>query len=83
MQDIKLTKSQEELTIEWQSAEINILLEEIIEIIEDSDYIPEKDKIVKIGIRNDESDRILIRTKKLNYALFTLDKNSLLNKIRL
>ncbi|MEN1938667.1 hypothetical protein AAIE21_24755 [Paenibacillus sp. 102] len=83
MQDIKLTRSQEELTIEWQSAEINILLEEIIEIIEDSNYVPEKDKIVKIGIRNDESDCILIRTKKLNYALFTLDKNSLLNKIRL
>ncbi|PEE40963.1 SunI/YnzG family protein [Bacillus pseudomycoides] len=83
MQDIKVTKTHEQLTIEWQTAEINILLEDIVEIIEDNDYVPEKKRLVKIGTQSSESDRILIRTTTLDYALFTINKISLSNKIRL
>ncbi|MEH6978914.1 SunI/YnzG family protein [Bacillus pseudomycoides] len=52
MQDIKVTKTHEQLTIEWQTAEINILLEDIVEIIEDNDYVPEKKRLVKIGTQS-------------------------------
>ncbi|PED05306.1 SunI/YnzG family protein [Bacillus pseudomycoides] len=83
MQDIKVTKTHEQLTIEWQTAEINILLEDIVEIIEDNDYVPEKKRLVKIGTQSGESDCILIRTTTLDYALFTINKISLSNKIRL
>ncbi|WP_459500882.1 SunI/YnzG family protein [Bacillus sp. C1] len=83
MKDIKVTKTHEQLTIEWQTAEINILFEDIVEIIEDNDYVPNNKKLVKIGTQSDESDCILIRTTTFDYALFTMNKISFLNKISL
>ncbi|KEK22940.1 SunI/YnzG family protein [Bacillus gaemokensis] len=83
MADINVRKSKEYLMIEWQTAEINIPLEDIVDVDGGNNDILEKSDIVKIGKRNERSDYILIRTKKFDYALFTMDKDLLLNKINL
>lgn len=76
-----MTRTEEELVIEWQLAKVCIPFKEIIEIIEDDTYGGEEANAIRIGTPYGTTDRILIKTKKHNYLLFTTNKTSILNAI--
>ncbi|MEB8691863.1 hypothetical protein ACQVQK_19270 [Bacillus cereus] len=80
MKEIEIIKSIEKITITWQSATISIPLEDIIEI-NNNNTCKNTNKAVEIGNKFKHSETIFIRTKKLDYILFTTDKLTLLNKI--
>ncbi|MYW25509.1 hypothetical protein GTY48_18050 [Bacillus thuringiensis] len=80
MKEIEIIKSIEKITITWQSATISIPLEDIIEI-NNNNTCKSTNKAVEIGNKFKHSETIFIRTKKLDYILFTTDKLTLLNKI--
>ncbi|MDY0853978.1 hypothetical protein SPE26_25010 [Bacillus thuringiensis] len=80
MKEIEIIKSTEEITIIWQSATISIPLEDIIEI-NNNNTCKNTNKAVEIGNKFKHSETIFIRTKKLDYILFTTNKLTLLNKI--
>ncbi|PER92429.1 hypothetical protein [Bacillus cereus] len=80
MTEIEIIKSKEKITITWQSAIINIPLEDIVEI-NTNNTITNITKVVKLGKQSQSSETIFIRTKKLAYLLFTTNKLTLLHKI--
>ncbi|MED3526321.1 hypothetical protein COL24_31085 [Bacillus toyonensis] len=80
MTEIEIIKSKEKLTITWQSAIINISLEDIVEV-NTNNTITNTTKVVKVGRELEFSEIVVIRTKKLDYELFTTNKLTLLNKI--
>ncbi|ASL62375.1 hypothetical protein [Bacillus cereus] len=80
MTEIEIIKSKEKLTITWQSAIINISLEDIVEV-NTNNTITNTTKVVKVGRELEFSEIVVIRTKKLAYELFTTHKLALLNKI--
>ncbi|MBT2202196.1 hypothetical protein KLI54_28660 [Bacillus thuringiensis] len=80
MTEIEIIKSKEKLTITWQSAIINISLEDIVEV-NTNNTITNTTKVVKVGRELEFSEKVVIRTKKLAYELFTTNKLALLNKI--
>ncbi|PFD11843.1 hypothetical protein [Bacillus cereus] len=80
MTEIEIIKSKEKLTITWQSAIINISLEDIVEV-NTNNAITNTTKVVKVGREFEFSEIVVIRTKKLDYELFTTNKLTLLNKI--
>ncbi|AZJ24240.1 hypothetical protein CT694_32560 (plasmid) [Bacillus wiedmannii bv. thuringiensis] len=81
MKEIEIIKSIEKIIITWQSAIISIPLEDIIEV-STNNSIKNTTKVVKIGNQFEHSENIFIRTKKLDYILFTTNKLTLLNKIK-
>ncbi|MEC5307450.1 hypothetical protein [Bacillus thuringiensis] len=80
MTEIEIIKSKEKLTITWQSAIINISLDDIVEV-NTNNAITNTTKVVKVGREFEFSEIVVIRTKKLDYELFTTNKLTLLNKI--
>ena len=80
MKEIEIIKSTERITIIWQSATISIPLEDIIEI-NNNNTCKNTNKAVEIGNKFMHSETIFIRTKKLDYILYTTNKLMLLNKI--
>ncbi|HDX9510904.1 TPA: hypothetical protein ROY06_004210 [Bacillus cereus] len=80
MTEIEIIKSKEKLVITWQSAIINISLEDIVEV-NSNNTITDTTKVVKIGREFEFSEIVVIKTKKLVYELFTTNKLTLLNKI--
>ncbi|WP_342720001.1 hypothetical protein AAG068_29110 (plasmid) [Bacillus paramycoides] len=83
MKEIEIIKSKETMTIIWQSAMVIIPLEDILKVYKDNNKIADTTKVVNIGKCFQHSEHILIRTKKLDYLLFTTNKVALLNKINL
>ncbi|OUB34537.1 hypothetical protein BK708_05740 [Bacillus thuringiensis serovar yunnanensis] len=82
MLGIDVIKTKEELIITWQLAKISIPLNEIIEVTEDDTYAGvEKLNTIRIGTASGTTDRILIKTVKHNYVLFTTNIVSILSKI--
>lgn len=78
--DVKKTK--EELIISWQLAEVTIPLRDVLEVTEDATYAGvEEPTAIRIGTAYATTDRILIRTVKQNYVLFTTNKVSILKAI--
>ncbi|QWH75457.1 hypothetical protein EXW59_00845 (plasmid) [Bacillus mycoides] len=80
MTEIEIIKSKEIITITWQSAIISIPLEDIVEVNKNN-TITNTTKVVKVGKQFQYSENIFIRTKTLDYVLFTTNKLTLLNKI--
>ncbi|HDR3312938.1 MULTISPECIES: hypothetical protein [Bacillus] len=81
MKEIEIIKSIEKIAITWQGATINIPLKDIIEVNKNN-TLKNTDKAVEIGNKFKNSEVIFIRTKKLNYILFTTNKLTLLNEIK-
>ncbi|MDA2434054.1 hypothetical protein PDN35_23480 [Bacillus cereus] len=81
MKEIEIIKSIEKIAITWQGATINIPLKDIIEVNKNN-TLKNTDKAVEIGNKFKNSETIFIRTKKLNYILFTTNKLTLLNEIK-
>ncbi|UYX55838.1 hypothetical protein M3Y14_32975 (plasmid) [Bacillus thuringiensis] len=82
MKEIEIIRSKEKITIIWQSAEVNIPLEDILKVNKNYTII-DTTKVVKIGEQFQSSEAIFIKTKKLDYLLFTTNKLTLLNQILL
>ncbi|HFJ9467003.1 hypothetical protein P4V01_32390 [Bacillus thuringiensis] len=80
MAEIEIIKSKEKLTITWQSAIINISLKDIVEV-NTNNTITNTTKVVTVGRELEFSEIVVIRTKKIDYKLFTTNKLTLLNKI--
>ncbi|MES5885123.1 MULTISPECIES: SunI/YnzG family protein [Bacillus cereus group] len=82
MLGINVKKTNEELIISWQLAEITIPLRDVIEITEDATYAGvEEVDVIRIGTAYGTTDLILIKTVKQNYVLFTTNKFAILNAI--
>ncbi|AAP10459.1 hypothetical Cytosolic Protein [Bacillus cereus ATCC 14579] len=82
MLGINVKKTNEELIISWQLAEITIPLRDVIEVTEDATYAGvEEVDVIRIGTAYGTTDRILIKTVKQNYVLFTTNKVAILNAI--
>lgn len=78
---ISVKKTEKELIIKWQFTKINIPLEEIIEVTEDDTYGGEKIDAIRIGSPYGTTNRILIKTQKQDYILFTTNTSKILNEI--
>lgn len=82
MLGIDVKKTDKELIISWQLAKIQIPFSEIIEVTEDETYAGVEEKnVIRIGTAYATTDRILIKTVKQNYLLFTTNRVAILNKI--
>ncbi|ANV74637.1 hypothetical protein BCM43_29900 (plasmid) [Bacillus thuringiensis] len=82
MLGIDVRKTKEELIISWQLAEVTIPLRDVLEVIEDATYAGvEETTSIRIRTAYGTTDRILIRTVKQNYVLFTTNKVSILKAI--
>ncbi len=83
MLGIDVKKTDKELIISWQLAKVQIPLSEIIEVTEDETYagVEEEENVIRIGTAYATTDRILIKTVKQNYLLFTTNRVAVLNKI--
>ncbi|MGA4466835.1 hypothetical protein ACPA2L_30175 [Bacillus bombysepticus] len=82
MLGINVIKTTEELIIKWQLAKVSIPLNEIIEVTEDDTYAGvEKTDAIRIGTPYGTTNRILIKTRKQDYVLFTTNMISIMNKI--
>ncbi|MES5896566.1 hypothetical protein [Bacillus cereus group sp. RP43] len=83
MLGIQVKKTQEELIIKWQLVKVTIPLRDVIEVTEDGTYAGVEDpSAIRIGAAYGTTDRILIKTVKQNYVLFTTNKVSILKAIR-
>ncbi|PGS63643.1 hypothetical protein COC69_31330 [Bacillus cereus] len=83
LSEIHVEKKEGTVKIEWQTAEIYIPLREIIEVTDDYASYKNCDHIVNIGISFYKSKAVVIKTKKLCYVLFSMNKNAILNEINL
>lgn len=81
MLGIDVKKTDEELIISWQLAKVQIPLSDIIEVTEDATYAGVEENVIRIGTAYATTDRILIKTVKQNYLLFTTNRVAVLNKI--
>ncbi|MFS8354898.1 hypothetical protein ABHN12_27655 [Bacillus nitratireducens] len=82
MLGIDVKKTKEELIISWQLAEVTIPLREVLVVTEDATYAGVEERTaIRIGTAYGTTDRILIRTVKQNYVLFTTNKVSILKAI--
>ncbi|MEN8648268.1 SunI/YnzG family protein [Bacillus cereus group sp. BceL062] len=81
MKEIEIIKSIEKIAITWQGATVNIPLEDIIEVNKNN-TLENTTKVVEIGNKFKHSETILIRTKKLDYILYTTNRLILINKIK-
>ncbi|MCU5406761.1 hypothetical protein OCA16_19575 [Bacillus cereus] len=72
---------QDIIKIEWQTAEIYIPLQEVIEVTSEfSSCIELEDHVINIGIPY-HNNKTIIRTEKFYYVLFNVDKELIsLNK---
>ncbi|MCU5765457.1 hypothetical protein OCD78_30575, partial [Bacillus cereus] len=71
------------IIIQWQSAEITILLKDIINITTNDIPLKKLDHVVYIGISSLSKKKVIIKTKKFNYVLYTNDTSELLNRINI
>lgn len=78
---IDVNKTDKELIIKWQLTEVRIPVQEIEEVLEDETYAGEDTSAIRIGAPYGTTDRIYIKTKKLNYILYTTNKIDLLKRI--
>ncbi|HDR7950714.1 TPA: hypothetical protein QCY38_004457 [Bacillus toyonensis] len=81
MKEIEIIKSIKKIAITWQGATVNIPLEDIIEVNKNN-TLKNTTKAVEIGNKLKHSETILIRTKKLDYILYTTNRLTLINKIK-
>lgn len=77
---IKVKEKNGQIIISWMFSKVEIPKNEIKEINSDDTYGGEEQKALRIGYPNATYERILIKTKKQNYILFTND-TSIQNKI--
>lgn len=81
MLGIKVKKSDGKLIINWQLSKIEIPIKEIDVVFLDPNYGGQEKSAVRIGFPYGSTDRIVIKTAKNTYILFTSNAASIMNKI--
>ncbi|CCP21714.1 putative phage protein [Bacillus velezensis UCMB5036] len=81
MLGIKVEKSDGKLIINWQLSQIEIPIKEINDVLLDPYYGGQEKNAVRIGFPYGSTDRIVIKTAKNTYILFTSNAASIMNKI--
>ncbi|WP_173917738.1 hypothetical protein [Halobacillus sp. Marseille-Q1614] len=71
MLHITVTDNNENVILKWQFSKIKIPKNDVMEVVSDDTYAGEDKKAVRIGYPSGSTDRVVIRTKKDNYILFT------------
>jgi hypothetical protein len=69
--EIKVSKNNEFLVINWQLNKIEIPLSDIIDVKNDDTYGGTEKSAIRIGNPYGNTDRVVIKTKKETYILFT------------
>ncbi|MFD2923138.1 hypothetical protein [Halobacillus naozhouensis] len=77
---IKVKESNENIIVSWQLSKVEIPKNETIEVISDETYGGEEQTAMRIGYPYATTERVVIKTSKQNYILFTND-TSIKNKI--
>ncbi|MGI8362635.1 hypothetical protein [Bacillus cereus] len=81
MLNLNVQRFKNYIIIEWQSAEINILLKDIINITTNDTPLKKLDHVVYIGIPSFSKKKIIIKTKKIIFVLYTNNTLEILNEI--
>ncbi len=71
MFEVKVEKKSDQLVIKWQFSKIKVPLSEIMEVSYDDTYAGENKSAMRIGYPDGTTDRILIRTVRQNYIIYT------------
>lgn len=77
---IKVKQRGENVLISWQFSKIEIPRNEITEVIHDDTYGGEEKQAMRIGFPYATTERIVIKTTKEDYILYT-NNTSIKNKI--
>ncbi|MCU5279423.1 hypothetical protein OCA22_13245 [Bacillus cereus] len=83
MFNLNIQSFKNQIIIHWQSAEITILLKDIINITTNDIPLKKLDHVVYIGIPSLSRKKVIIKTKKFNYVLYTNNTSEILNKIEI
>lgn len=83
MLGINIDKIDENLIIKWQLSTVTIPISEIVSITRDGTYAGEEKSAIRIGTPYATTDRIVIKTTKEEYILFTTNVTSIENKLTL
>ncbi|EXY04726.1 hypothetical protein BK751_09115 [Bacillus thuringiensis serovar galleriae] len=83
MLNLNVQRFKNYIIIEWQSAEINIFLKDIINITTNDIPLKKLNHVVYIGIPTLSKKKVIIKTKKLNYVLYTNNASEILNEINI
>ncbi|MGE6375732.1 hypothetical protein [Peribacillus muralis] len=81
MLGINIDKINENLILKWQLSTVTIPISEIVSITRDGTYAGEEKSAIRIGTPYATTDRILIKTTKEKYILFTTNITSVENKL--
>ncbi len=71
MFEVKVTKQGDAIRIKWQLVKVKVPISEIIDVTYDESYAGESKTAVRIGYPYGTTDRILIKTIKTNYIIYT------------
>ena len=67
----KVSQVNDQLHIKWQLSKIDIPLSEIKEVSNDGTYAGEGKAAIRIGFPYGHTDRVVIKTNKETYIIFT------------
>jgi hypothetical protein len=67
----KVSQVNDQLHIKWQISKIDIPLSEIKEVLNDETYAGEDKAAIRIGYPYGHTDRVVIKTSKETYIIFT------------
>ncbi|RKQ14418.1 hypothetical protein D8M05_13305 [Oceanobacillus bengalensis] len=71
MFEVKVSKINENIRIEWQLSKIDIPLSNICDVVNDDTYGGEEKSAFRIGNPYGHTDRVVIKTKAETYILYT------------
>ncbi|KHF40508.1 SunI/YnzG family protein [Halalkalibacter okhensis] len=69
--EVKVSEKNGNLQIRWILNKIEIPILEIIEVLSDDTYSGEEKASIRIGFPYGNTDRVVIKTKKETYTIFT------------
>src|SRR5699024_11572266 len=71
MFEVKVTKQGDAIGIKWRLVKVKVPIAEIIDVTYDESYAGESKTAVRIGYPYGTTNRILIKTVKTNYIIYT------------
>ncbi|MGG4037840.1 hypothetical protein [Heyndrickxia ginsengihumi] len=82
MLGINVKKDNDKILIQWQLTKIEIPISNIENISLDDTYAGEEKTAIRIGTPFATTDRVVIKTNKDTYILFTTNSTAIINKIK-
>ncbi|MCA1055741.1 hypothetical protein LCM10_12160 [Rossellomorea aquimaris] len=69
--ELRVTEEKGDLQIKWQLSTFNIPLDDMISVENDDTYAGKEKSAIRIGHPYGHTDRVVIRTEKETYILYT------------